>query len=182
MKYLIYLTLVAIGITGFICYSVGKEKSILKPIVADFNKEVTQKSLIIQGKIPEWLKGTFVRNGPVSVKLNGEEIPHWFDGLAMLHAFAFENGQVLYSNKFLRSDPYNEVFEKGILYFGGFSTPNRKSLWEKMISFVNPQSEPYIQNANVNVTEIAKQYVALTETPLPVRFDINTLNTLGVLE
>ena len=39
-----------------------------------------------------------------------------------------------------------------------------------------------IQNANVNIMRLAQQYVALTETPLPVRFDPHTLKTLGVLD
>lgn len=153
----------------------------LKPIIDDF-KEITQTLLSVQGKIPEWLKGSFVRNGPVSISINTEKTPHWFDGLAMLHSFTFQNGQIIYSNQFLKSDPYNEVFEKGNLYFDGFSTQNRKSLWQKLISWVKHPQRSYIQNANVNVARIAKQYVALTETPLPVRFELNTLNTLGALE
>lgn len=98
-----------------------------------------------------------------------------------MHAFTFHNGQIKYTNKFLRSDPYKEVFERGNIYFGGFSTPDEKSLWENIISFFKMRETPYIQNANVNVVEIAKQPVALTETPLPVRFDIESMNTLGVL-
>ena len=35
-------------------------------------------------------------------------------------------------------------------------------------------------NANVNVVRLGERYLAMTETPLPVRFDPDTLETLGV--
>ena len=108
-----------------------------KQVVSDVNRELTEQPLTVQGKMPDWLAGTFVRNGPVSVKVNDKEIPHWFDGLAMLHAFHFKNNQVIYSNKFLRSDPYREVFERGNIYFGGFATASKKTFLEKIRSFIN---------------------------------------------
>ncbi len=74
----------------------------------------------------------------------------------MLHAFSFKNAEVVYTNKFLRSNPYREVFEKGNLYFGGFATPDRKSIWEKIMAFVKPKTQPYIQNANVKLQNLQK--------------------------
>lgn len=41
-------------------------------------------------------------------------------------------------------------------------------------------SNQFTDNANVNITKIASKFVAMTETPLPVEFDPQTLKTMGV--
>lgn len=84
---------------------------------ADLLEEVSNKKLEITGSIPSWLSGTLVRNGPISVEVGGKKTAHWFDGLAMLHAFSFQNGAVHYTNKFLRTDGYRTVFEEGKLNY-----------------------------------------------------------------
>ena len=52
----------------------------------------------------------------------------------------------------------------------------------KIKYFLCPKEYPYFVNANVNVAEIANQYVALTEVPSPILFDINTMDTLGAFQ
>ena len=37
-------------------------------------------------------------------------------------------------------------------------------------------------NGNVNLTKLADQFIAMTETPLPVAFDPETLETVGVVD
>lgn len=82
MKLIFYFLIIIASIIGIATYSFGDKEIMFKRIVADLDKEFSQESLSVNGKIPEWLNGTFVRNGPIMVKVNGEEIPHWFDGLA----------------------------------------------------------------------------------------------------
>ena len=154
----------------------------IKNIMVPIHDEVTQQTLSVQGDIPYWLHGTFVRNGPVSLEVDDKKMAHWFDGLAMLHAFTFHNGKVTYTNKFLRSDAYNTVFMKGSLNFLGFDSLPPHPVWDKIKSIFTPTICPPLQNANVNLTQIADQYAALTEITLPVHFDIQTLNTLGATQ
>jgi beta,beta-carotene 9',10'-dioxygenase len=149
---------------------------------AELQEEVENLALNITGTVPDWLSGTLVRNGPIKVTINGQSNAHWFDGLAMLHAFSFHEGKVNYSNKFLRSDAYHAVFDKGSLNYGGFASDPCRSLFKKFLTFLIPNSHPAIHNANVNVAKLADEYVALTEAPLPVKFDRKTLETLGVLD
>jgi beta,beta-carotene 9',10'-dioxygenase len=151
-------------------------------VSAELQKEVIHQSLDITGKIPDWLSGTLIRNGPIKVTVKGQSNEHWFDGLAMLHAFSFHEGRVHYSNKFLRSKAYHTVFDKGSLNYGGFASDPCRSLFKKFLTFFIPHSGPNIPNANVNVAKLANEYVALTEMPLPVKFDVQTLDTLGVLD
>src|SRR5687767_11410562 len=70
-------------------------------------RELSIGSLDVEGKVPGWLRGTLVRNGPGRYDVgDGKTFEHWFDGLAMLHAFSFGRGRVGYANRFLRSSSY----------------------------------------------------------------------------
>jgi beta,beta-carotene 9',10'-dioxygenase len=185
MKYKqILITIVIICIVsilgGYMALTMNTKPNKLN-VKAELSQEVSNQTLQVSGKVPTWLSGTLVRNGPVTVSIDGKSNLHWFDGLAMLHAFSFHAGNISYSNKFLRSDAYHTVFEKGSLNYDGFAQDPCRSLFKKFLTFFIPQSQPPIQNANVNVAKIAGQYVAMTEVPLPVKFDPKTLDTLGVL-
>jgi beta,beta-carotene 9',10'-dioxygenase len=151
-------------------------------ITAEITEEQTLVPLEVKGAIPNWLTGTLVRNGPIQVSVNGQQVAHWFDGLAMLHAFAFQDGKVVYTNKFIRSGPYHQVFDEGSIHYEGFANDPCRSLFQRFFTFFFPDKENPIKNANVNVAKFADQVVALTETPLPVRFDLKTLKTLGVFD
>lgn len=149
----------------------------------DLNEEIVIDHLPIRGKLPPWLEGTLIRNGPAKFHFGTRQISHWFDGLAMLHAFTFGQGQVSYRNRFIRSDAYTQAMNHGTLEFMGFAQDPCISIFQRFFAYFLPSMTPtLVQNANVNVMRIAQQHVALTETPLPVRFDPDTLATLGVLD
>jgi carotenoid cleavage dioxygenase-like enzyme len=150
-------------------------------IYTELQTEVENVSLEVIGIVPNWLSGTLIRNGPIKVVVNGQS-NNWLDGLAMLHAFSFHKEKVTYSNKFLRSDAYRTVFDEGSLNYDGFASDPCRSLFKKFLTFFIPNSHPAIHNANVNVIKLADEYVALTEVPLPVKFDQKSLETLGVLD
>ena len=46
------------------------------------------------GKAPEWLSGTMLRNGPGMFKIGETEYKHWFDGLAYIQRYHFQDGKV----------------------------------------------------------------------------------------
>lgn len=141
-------------------------------------EELSQIPLQVSGQVPEWLSGYLVRNGPVYEIVNGQQITHWFDGLAMLHCFNFESGQVLYTNRYLRTDAYKAVFEGKSLHYLGFAVDPCRSLFKKFLTLF---SYP-LHNANINVAKVADEYAALFEIPLPVSFNPKTLETLGVVD
>lgn len=150
--------------------------------IYDLDKELSLTSLPITGQFPEWLAGTLIRNGPAKFNFGAQSIAHWFDGLAMLHAFTFERGRVSYCNRFIRSTAYENA-QKGTLNFMGFMQDPCHSVFKRVFSHYFPKLTPsIIQNANVNVMKMAQEYVALTETPLPVRFSPKNLETLGNLK
>lgn len=139
--------------------------------------EIQVEQLPIQGKIPSWLVGTLLRNGPARFEVGQRKFRHWFDGLAMLHKFSFQNGQVSYANKFLESRTYQYAKARDQIGFSEFATDPCRSIFGRVLSLFFPR---FTDNANVNIIRIANHFVAMTETPLPVEFDPQTLRTLGV--
>lgn len=150
---------------------------------AELQDEISNQPLEVKGTIPQWLSGSLLRNGPIQVTVDGESNSHWFDGLAMLHAFSFSSGKVSYSNKFLRTDAYRTVFDEGSLHYVGFAVDPCRSLFKQFLTFFIPsRDKEELHNANINVAKLTDTYVALTEVPLPVKFDPHTLATLGVFD
>jgi carotenoid cleavage dioxygenase-like enzyme len=106
-------------------------------------------------------------------------VRHWFDGLAMLHRFAFADGRVTYANRFLRSRAFEAAQRDGRLEFREFATDPCRSAFKRISTLFDAHGQ-FTDNGAVNVTRLGDQYLALTETPLPVAFDARTLETLGV--
>jgi len=156
------------------------KKEVPRQISLEKTEEMGNVSLKIIGNIPKWLSGTLIRNGPV--KVYNETVGHFFDEPGMLHAFAFDNGIVRYTNKFLRSNVYDLIFNEGAVNYGDFAKNADSSLFNKFLSYFRKKTNSDIQNANVNVAKLDNTYVALTEKPLPVKFDLKTLETLGVFD
>ena len=143
---------------------------------ASLNSEVELDSLAVEGEIPAWLSGTLLRNGPAKFEAGERALRHWFDGQAMLHRFSFEDGRVAYANRFLRTDAYREV-EAGRISYGEFATDPCRSAFKRLATMFRPRLS---DNCNVNLTRLGDEYIAMTETPLPVAFDPETLEALGV--
>ncbi|RPJ62506.1 MAG: carotenoid oxygenase family protein [Acidobacteria bacterium] len=129
--------------------------------------------------VPAWLTGTLVRTGPARFEVGETKYNRWFDGLAMLHRFAFAAGRVSYANRYLRSRAYEEAMAKGKISLGEFATDPCRSLFQRVASWFSPK---LTDNCCVNIAQWADAVVALTETRLPVRFDAVTLATLGMHE
>ncbi len=145
----------------------------------DLDHETQQVSCKIQGNIPDWLSGTLLRNGPAKFSVDGKRV-NWFDGLAMLHAFDFSSSQVLYTNRFIRSEQYYIMMDEKSLNFAGFAQDPCSKLFKNHSSRFIPNEMKGVPNADVTIQQFADKMVALTEVPLPVIFDSKTLETLGL--
>jgi len=140
--------------------------------------EGSHPALPVEGHWPAWLSGTLVRNGPAKFEVGGRSFNHWFDGLAMLHAFTFSDGDVSYAHRFLRTKSYAQATAHGEIRRSEFATDPCRSIFGRVMAMFRPQ---ITDNANVNIMRLADRFVALTETPLPIQFDLETLETRGAL-
>lgn len=129
----------------------------------------------IEGKIPADLEGTFFKNGPGLLDINGSSIHHPFDGDGMISSVAFSKGRAYFRNKFVKTAGYLEEKKAGkILYRGVFGT-QKKGGWLANIFDVK------IKNiANTHVIYWGGKLLALWEAAEPHRLDPYTLETIGL--
>jgi carotenoid cleavage dioxygenase-like enzyme len=128
-------------------------------------QEITCDRLPVAGKVPTWLSGILLRNGPAQFEVGPHNYRHWFDGLAMGHRFSFKNGEVSYANNFLQSPAYSMAKETGQISYGEYATDPCRSIFKRVISlFSSPELG---SNTNVNISKLGERFVAFTETPLP---------------
>ncbi len=134
----------------------------------------------VEGVLPKWLAGSLLRTGPAKFEAGERGYRHWFDGLAMLHRFSFADGAVSYANRFLESRAYRAALEQDAIVYAEFATDPCRSLFKRVVSAFSPPA--FGNNANVNLMRLGDEFLAMTETPLPVIFDPQTLQTVGVAE
>lgn len=135
-------------------------------------------ALPVRGTLPDWLRGELIRNGPAWFDVDGAPgFRHWFDGQAMLHRFIIADGAVGYRNRFLDT-PGLRAARDGAIGFTEFASDPCRGLFARLSSvFRKPVPSG---NTCVNVVPTATGPAALTETPIAVHFDPETLATVGV--
>jgi carotenoid cleavage dioxygenase-like enzyme len=95
----------------------------------------------------------------------------------MLHRFEIQDGEVSYSNRFLRSRAFEAAERDGEIGYSEFATDPCRSIFQRAQTRFQPK---LTDNGSVNVVRFGGETLALTETPLPVAFEPDTLETLGV--
>ena len=133
--------------------------------------------LPVHGQLPTWLRGSLLRTGPAKWEVGDRTMNHWFDGLAMLHRFSFADGGVSYANRFLESRAYRAARDRGEIAYSEFATDPCRSLFARVSAMFSPK---LTDNANVNLTKLGERFISMTETPIPVQFDPETLAAAGV--
>ncbi|MDM0014473.1 carotenoid oxygenase family protein [Variovorax sp. J22P168] len=138
------------------------------PSMSPIDFETDVGPLPLQGRLPEGLAGTLVRNGPNPAVPDPKA--HWFVGDGMLHAFRIEDGQVRYRNRWVLTSRLAYARRTG---HNPVTTPGAPQ----------PGGEPFPVDdgaANTNVIRHAGRMLALEEAHLPIAVDLATLETLGV--
>src|SRR6266566_2078853 len=143
---------------------------------SSLDEEIALDDMPVLGQLPAWLTGRLIRVTPALLEIGDKTLEHWFDGLAMLNAFTFADGRVSYANRFLDTKAYRRARE-GEIGFVSFATDPCRSLFKRVIALFE---EGVNDNANVNIVRLGERYQALTEVPLPVEFDPESLQTLGL--
>ncbi|VDO44981.1 unnamed protein product [Haemonchus placei] len=133
------------------------------------------------GNIPSWLHGTMVRNGPGMFKIGDTEYKHWFDGMAYIQRYHFEDGKMYYSARYLESEDYKRNMKANRIICSSFGTvefPDPcKTLFQRLFSYFIPEKR-CIDNTSVAFITAGDGIYALTESPKLVRIDIDSLDCL----
>ncbi|XP_076240151.1 neither inactivation nor afterpotential B [Calliopsis andreniformis] len=131
------------------------------------------------GKIPPWLKGTLLRNGPGSLKVGEYTFNHLFDSSALLHRFAIANGEVTYQCKFVQTDVYkkNTAAQRIVVTeFGTKAVPDPcKSIFQRVAAVFNTSDDS--DNSMISVYPFGDEYYTFSEAGIIHRIDPETLDT-----
>uniref|UniRef100_A0A0K0F3R1 Carotenoid isomerooxygenase (inferred by orthology to a D. melanogaster protein) n=1 Tax=Strongyloides venezuelensis TaxID=75913 RepID=A0A0K0F3R1_STRVS len=133
----------------------------------------------IEGNVPSWLTGTLLRNGPGMFEIGETSYNHWFDGMAYIQKYAFADGEMKFSAKYLRSDAYNQNMQANRIVVSEFGTtafPDPcKNVFQRFFNFFS--IEKSTDNCLVNFLKCGDKVFATTETPYLREIDVNTLET-----
>ena len=141
------------------------------------DQETHLQGLPVQGQLPPWLQGSLLRTGPAKWDVGDRAVNHWFDGFAMLHRFSFADGDVSYANRFLESRAYRAAATRARSPIRSSRRIHAARLFQRVSAMFSPK---LTDNANVNLTKLGERFISMTETPIPVEFDAETLATAGV--
>ena len=129
----------------------------------------------LRGQLPAELCGTLYRNGPARFERGGQSLHHPFDGDGMITALHFSSGEVLLSNRFVRTEGWQEEEAAGrYLYRGVFGTQKPGGV------LANIFDVRFKNIANTHVVQLGDQLLALWEAAGPHALDPVSLETHGL--
>jgi beta,beta-carotene 9',10'-dioxygenase len=152
--------------------------------------------LKVQGTIPQWLKGSLIRNSPGQYEDGEDQVRHWNDGWAQLHRWHIDGGTntASHESKMLNTTSLHKANVLKKYTQAGYGTPanpgqrphkepKAESAAEKPATsdstLVGGILDKYAVNPMVNVWKFDNKYMATTDQNLFIEFDPNTLATKG---
>jgi carotenoid cleavage dioxygenase-like enzyme len=143
-------------------------------------------ALTVEGHLPPWLRGTLFRNGPgvwdIETKDGGvHSLDHWFDGLAVLHRFTVESGEVRYRNAHLARGLQRRIEERGHADHPSFGNDPCQGLFGKLFTLfkkdvTDPETGRSVQNTGVTIGTLPDgRLVSKTDANLLQTVDPETL-------
>ena len=156
-------------------------------LFASTTESTDEEKIEVQGKIPEWLKGTLYRNGPGANEINNDpktSVYHAFDGFAYIQKYDIDGSSqiVRFRGSFIKSHTYTESLKNGHLTTRQFGTDPCKSIFGRFQSvFFGRDPATLTDNTSVTVQIVNKHLLALTETATGSILHPDTLEYLGPL-
>ncbi|PIA64773.1 hypothetical protein AQUCO_00100324v1 [Aquilegia coerulea] len=149
-------------------------------------QERWEGDLVVEGEIPIWLKGTYIRNGPGLWHIGDYNFRHLFDGYSTLVGLHFQKGRLRAAHRQLESDAYKAAKKNKKLCYREFSEAPRT---ENFLSYVGELANLFsgaslTDNANTGVVRLGDgRVVCLTETIKgSIQINPDTLETIGKFE
>jgi carotenoid cleavage dioxygenase-like enzyme len=140
------------------------------------SEEVDAVELTVEGTLPEWLEGTFISNGPGQFEVGDTALEHWFDALAMVRGIRIEDGTIRYTNRFVRSEDFRVARGQERVRRALPGTPADASLLERLSRVV---SGAFQDNPSIGLIQFDDTCYAVTESPIGIEIDTETLATTG---
>ncbi|XP_072938573.1 carotenoid isomerooxygenase-like [Epargyreus clarus] len=135
----------------------------------------------VTGKVPSWVQGTLLRNGPGSLKVGSSRFQHVFDGSALMHRFHIKDGRVTYQCRFVRTNTWQKNHRAQRILFTEFGTKSVPdpchTIFDRLASVFKIGGH-LTDNTMVSVYPFGDEIYTLTEVSTIHRIDPVTLETL----
>ncbi|KAK3165421.1 hypothetical protein QOZ80_1AG0032970 [Eleusine coracana subsp. coracana] len=147
-------------------------------------QERWEGDLVVEGHLPPWLNGTYLRNGAGVWEVGDSAFDHLFDGYATLVRVSFRQGRATGAHRQVESEAYMSAKANGRPILREFSQCPGKSanLIDRVTNVIGLITGALItDNANVTVTQLGDgRVVCLSEsTKSTILVDPDNLGTLG---
>ena len=128
---------------------------------------------VLNGAVPDGLRGTFYRNGPAAHAPGGTRNNHWFDGDGMVQAFDFTDNGLHHHGRFVATQKHLSERAAGHRVLSAFDTP---------VAMTGPPGPNDTNPANTSVVPHHGRLLALCEAGSAFDLDPETLHTTGPME
>jgi carotenoid cleavage dioxygenase-like enzyme len=126
---------------------------------------------ILDGTLPERLRGTLYRNGPGRLGRGDHSVGHWFDGDGAILGITFADSPMA-TYRYVKTKGYLEEEAAGQLLYGNFGMTAPGPIW-------NQWRRPIKHAANTSVLPLPDRLLALWEGDAPYALELDTLKTIG---
>ena len=134
---------------------------------AEDNYEITG----INGRVPEWLRGSYYINGPARFERAGRRYRHWLDGDGMVCALHFTESGIRFVSRFVQTRKLKDEEAAGEFLYRGFGTAFPGDRLRRGLMLEPP--------VNVSAFHWGGRLLAFGEQSLPYELDPLTLETIG---
>ncbi len=125
----------------------------------------------VEGRLPDWLRGTYYLNGPARFERGGLRYRHWLDGDGLVSALTFAADGVECRHRFVRGRKLEAEQQAGRFLFRAFGTAFAGDRLVRGMALESP--------VNVSAYPAFGTLLAFGEQGLPWELDPRTLETWG---
>ena len=136
------------------------------------SRDTTSAAVEIEGRLPAFLRGTCLLNGPGRFARGDLRYRHWLDGDGLVSAVCFSDEGVRASSRFVRSTKFAAEDAAGQPIYRTFGTRFAGDVLHRGVGLASP--------VNVSVYPYRGRLLAFGEQGLPWELDTDTLETRGL--
>jgi carotenoid cleavage dioxygenase-like enzyme len=143
-----------------------------RPMVAPAAEFERAPLRVVEGEMPQGLRGSLYRNGPARLERGGERYGHWFDGDGAVLAVHFGGGGAEAVYRFVRGAEFLAEEAADRILYRGYGTRAPHNMWANVVV-------PAKNAANTSVRAVPGKLLALWEGGLPTAVQPLDLDTMG---
>lgn len=131
---------------------------------------------VLEGQVPEALRGRYYHNGPGRLERGGQRVGHWFDGDGAILGVQFGGGgqnAATATYRYVQTAAYQREQEADRFCYGNYGMTHPGPLWQRW-------GKDLKNAANTSVLALEDRLLALWEGGPPHGLDLDSLETLGV--